>query len=78
MSEKTLTLEEAHQEVSECLERLVAATIKVDQAQREETACLNAYNKACKVLDAAVEKLRESAPSGTDWRNKRTKGGGVG
>lgn len=50
------------------------AETSASRARSEETAALNRMNQAQKALDAALTKLREEAPRGSEWQMSKHRG----
>lgn len=66
------TIEQASKLVAEAHKRLFQAQLAEGVASRDTTAARNNVNRAQKLFDDAVLRLRSEAPNGTDW--KSTKG----
>jgi hypothetical protein len=64
MNEVTMQLVEANDKLQE-------ANHKLNLAQREATAALNAANEAQRKFDAVVAGLRKNAVNGTDWASRK-------
>ena len=58
---------ELKQQLEEAAEIYAQAHDALRRAQINETAATTKFNELSKKFDAAVEALRQSAPTGTDW-----------
>jgi hypothetical protein len=67
MSEEK-TIEQLLAELNEAKAALVAATEEEIKASHRVTDSQNVYNGICKKIDAALAKMKNDSPAGTDWR----------
>lgn len=58
-------------DVNEAAKRYEAAKKESSYAHRIECAALNELNEAQRKLDAAMSKLKQSAPRSSDWASER-------
>ena len=76
MSEQTIDIAELVGELKKATERLKTAVKETSCARNYETTALNEVNRLQKLLDGAIEAVRNEAPKATIWKEnqRRLKG----
>lgn len=56
--------------LDEASRQYIAAQERSAAVRRDETDCMNALNGAQKQVDEMLQKIRSSAPQGSDWARR--------